>query len=51
MSFIKTPLIHAAFFAALVCSAVAVSPSTADAGPKTTGGILGVSGLDLGSGR
>jgi len=51
MTFIKSRLILGTLFAALVCATVAASTTSADAGPKWTGGILGVSGLDLGSGR
>lgn len=51
MSFINRHLILGTLFAALVCATVAVSPTSAEAGPKSTGGFLDVSGLDLGSGR
>ncbi|HML93651.1 hypothetical protein [Methyloceanibacter sp.] len=51
MTFIKSHLILATLFAALVCATVAVSSTSADAEPRWSGGILGVSGLDLGSGR
>ncbi|WP_159079963.1 hypothetical protein [Methyloceanibacter sp. wino2] len=48
---LKSHLILGALFAALICATITVSPTKANAGPKFGGGILGVSGLDLGSGR
>lgn len=47
MAFIKSNLILATMFFALVGGTLAVSATTTDAGPKS--GTL--SGLDLGSGR
>lgn len=51
MTFTKSRMILGTLFAVLVCATVTVSPMNATAGPKLGGGILGVSGLDLGSGR
>lgn len=49
MTIIKSHLILATMFAALV--AVTLAMSAAQAGPVRGGGFMGVSGLDLGSGR
>ncbi|MCB1443711.1 MAG: hypothetical protein KDJ72_11885 [Methyloceanibacter sp.] len=51
MTVIKSHLILATLFAALVCGTVAISPNSAEAGPRWTGGFMDLSGTDLGSSR
>ena len=51
MTFINSNLIFGTLFVTLVCSTVAVSTTSADAGPKWGGGFLGITNTELGSGR
>lgn len=51
MTFLKSNMILAAMFSALIGITIAMSATSAHAGPKHGAGFMGVSGLDLGSGR